>query len=183
MSTTIEPTTAEELLMMPKDGFRYELVKGELKKMSPAGSEHGAVAMNVAILLGQYIKANKLGVVFAAETGFKLATDPDTVLAPDVSFVRRERIPQSGLPKAFYPGAPDLAVEVVSPGDTKKEVAEKVESWLTAGSSAVWVVNPKRRTVTIHRPQAEAVTLDEGDELDGQDVVHGFRCNVSEIFA
>lgn len=80
MSTTIEPTTAEELLMMPKDGFRYELVKGELKKMSPAGSEHGAVAMNVAILLGQYIKANKLGVVFAAETGFKLATDPDTGL-------------------------------------------------------------------------------------------------------
>lgn len=183
MSTTIEPTTAEELLMMLKDGFRYELVKGELKKMSPAGSEHGAVAMNVAILLGQYIKANKLGVVFAAETGFKLATDPDTVLAPDVSFVRRERIPQSGLPKAFYPGAPDLAVEVVSPGDTKKEVAGKVEDWLTAGASAVWIVDSQRRTVTIHRPQAEAVTLDEGDELDGQDVVPGFRCNVSEIFA
>lgn len=183
MSTTVQVTTAEELLLMPKDGFRYELVKGELKKMSPAGFEHGAVAVNVAILLGQYVKANNLGVVLAAETGFKLASDPDTVLAPDVSFVRRERIPQSGLPKAFYPGAPDLAVEVVSPGDTRKEVAGKVEDWLAAGSRAVWVINPKRRTVVIHRPQTEAVTLGEMDELDGQDVVPGFRCSVSEIFA
>lgn len=183
MSTTIQPTTAEELLLMPKDGFRYELVKGELKKMSPAGFEHGVVGMSLGMLLAYYVKANNLGVVCLAETGFKIGSDPDTVLAPDASFVRRERIPQSGRPKAFYPGAPDLAVEVVSPGDTKKEVAEKVESWLAAGSSAVWVVNPKRRAVTIHRPQAEAVTLSEGDELDGQDVVPGFRCNVSEIFA
>jgi Uma2 family endonuclease len=183
MSTTIQPTTAEELLMMPKDGFRYELVKGELKKMSPAGVEHGAVAVNLTILLGQYVKANNLGIVLAAETGFKLAIDPDTVLAPDVSFVRRERIPQSGLPKAFYPGAPDLAVEVVSPGDTKKEIEGKVEEWLAAGASAVWVVDPKRRTVIVHRLRAEAITLGETDELDGQDVVPGFRCNVSEIFA
>jgi Uma2 family endonuclease len=183
VSTTIQPMTAEELLMMPKDGFRYELVKGELKKMSPAGFEHGVVGMTLGMLLAYYVKANNLGVVCLAETGFKIASDPDTVLAPDASFVRRERIPQSGLPKAFYPGAPDLAVEVVSPGDTKKEVAGKVEDWLTAGASAVWIVNPKRRTVTVHRPQAEAITLGENDELDGQDVVPGFRCNVSEIFA
>ena len=183
MSTTIQPVTADELLMMPKDGFRYELVKGELKKTLPAGFEHGAVAVNLTILLGQYVKANRLGVVLAAETGFKLASNPDTVLAPDVSFVRRERIPQSGRPKAFYPGAPDLAVEVVSPGDTKKEVAGKVTDWLAAGAGAVWIVDPKRRTVTVYLQQAEAVTLGETDELNGQDVVPGFRCNVSEIFA
>lgn len=183
MSTTIQPTTAEELLRMPKDGFRYELVKGELKKMSPAGIEHGAVAVNLTIILGQHVKANQLGIVCAAETGFKIATDPDTVLAPDISFVRRERIPESGLPKAFWPGAPDLAVEVVSPGDARKEVAKKAEDWLEAGASAVWVVNPKQRTVTVHRPQAEANTLGEDDELDGQDVVPGFRCRVAEIFA
>lgn len=183
MSTTIQLMTAEELLKMPKDGFRYELVKGELKQMSPAGFEHGVVGMNIGMLLARYVKANNLGVVCLAETGFKIASDPDTVLAPDVSFVRRERIPQSGRPKAFYPGAPDLAVEVISPGDTKKEVAGKVEDWLAAGSLAVWVINPKRVTVTIHRPQVEAITLTETDELDGQDVVPGFRCSVSEIFA
>lgn len=183
MSTTIQPVTAEELLKMPKDGFRYELVKGELKKMSPAGFEHGAVGMALAMLLAQYVRANNLGVVCLAETGFKIATDPDTVLAPDVSFVRGERIPESGLPKAFWPGAPDLAVEVVSPGDTAKEVAGKVEDWLAAGASAVWVVNPKRQTVTVHRSTAEATTLGETEELDGQDVVPGFRCRVAEIFA
>ena len=183
MSTTIQPMTAEELLMMPKDGFRYELVKGELKKMSPAGFNHGVVGMSLGVLLAQHVKANKLGVVCLAETGFKIATDPDTVLAPDVSFVRRERIPQSGLPKAYFAGPPDLAVEVVSPGDTKKEVSEKVEDWLAAGAQAVWVVNPQRLTVTIHRPQMEAVTLGEDDELDGQDVVPGVRCRVAEIFA
>lgn len=182
MSTTIQPTTADELLKMPKDGFRYELVKGELKKMSPAGFEHGVVGMNIGMLLARHVKANNLGVVCLAETGFKIASNPDTVLAPDVSFVRRERIPQSGRLTAFYPSAPDLAVEVVCPGDTKKEVAGKVEDWLAAGSGALWVVNPKQRTVTIHRPQGEALTFSETDELDGQDVVDGFRCRVSEIF-
>jgi Uma2 family endonuclease len=104
------------------------------------------------------------------------------VLAPDVSFVRGERIPESGLPTAFWPGAPDLAVEVISPRDTAKEVAGKVEDWLAAGSRAVWVVNPKRRTVMAHRPQAEVITLGDDDEFEGQDVVPGFRCRVSEIF-
>jgi Uma2 family endonuclease len=183
MSTTVWPMTAEELLAMPKDGFRYELLKGELKKMSPAGFDHGAVGMSLSMLLAQYVKAHNLGVVCMAKTGFKIAANPDTVLAPDVSFVRRQRIPQSGRPKAFWPGAPDLAVEVVSPGDTKREVAEKVQDWLKAGSDAVWVVNPKNRTVTIHRPQTEAITLGENDELDGQTVVPGFRCLVAEIFA
>ncbi len=183
MSTTVQVMTADELLLMPKDGFRYELVKGELKKMSPAGFEHGVIGMNLGMLLARYVKANKLGDVCLAETGFKIASAPDTVLAPDVSFVRRERIPESGRPQAFYPGAPDLAVEVVSPGDTKKEVAGKVEDWLAAGCQAVWVINSKRRTVVIHRPQTEALTLTEDDELDGQDVVPGFRCSVSEIFA
>jgi Uma2 family endonuclease len=182
MSTAVQPMTAEELFKMKKDGFRYELVQGELKKMSPAGFDHGAVTINLSTILAQHVKANKLGVICAAETGFKIATDPDTVLAPDISFVRCERIPPSGRPKAFWPGAPDLAVEVVSPGDSKKKVAQKVEDWLAAGSSAFWVINPGQRTVTLHRPLAETITLDENAELDGQDVVPGFRCRVSEIF-
>ena len=183
MITTLQRSTASELFGMPDDGFRYELVKGELRRMSPSGSEHGAIIVNITVLLGQHVKANKLGVCFGAETGFKIASDPDTVRAPDVAFIRRERIPEGRLPRKFWPGAPDLAVEVLSPGDTRREVDEKVADWLEAGARAVWVVNPKRRDVTVYRPMADLARLSEDDELDGGDVVHGFRCKVSEIFA
>jgi Uma2 family endonuclease len=182
MTTTLQRSTADELFEMPDDGFRYELVKGELRKMSSSGSEHGATIVNITILLGQYVKANKLGVCFGAETGFKIASDPDTVRAPDVAFIRRERIPESGIPKKFWPGAPDLAVEVLSPGDTRREVDEKVEDWLEAGARAVWVINPKRRSVTVYRSLTDVTRLSDADELDGGDVVPGFRCKVSEIF-
>ena len=182
MTTTLQRSTASELYEMPDDGFRYELVKGELRKMSPAGSEHGAIIVNVTLLLGQHVKANNLGVCFGAETGFKIASDPDTVRAPDVAFVRRERVPESGITKKFWPGAPDLAVEVLSPGDTYEEVDEKVEDWLDAGARAVWVVNPKRRSVSVYRSMTDVARLSEADELEGGEVVPGFRCKVSELF-
>jgi Uma2 family endonuclease len=182
MSTTLQTFTAEELFTMPKDGFRYELVKGELRKMSPAGSEHGAIIINITVLLGQHVKTNKLGVCFGAETGFKIATDPDTVRAPDLAFIGSARVPESGIPKKFWPGAPDLAVEVLSPGDSYEEVDEKVGDWLAAGTRAVWVVNPRKRSVTVYHSTKDVERLSESDELDGGDVVPGFRCKVSEIF-
>ena len=182
MSTTLQRMTADELFTMPEDGFRYELVRGELRKMSPAGGEHGAIIFNLSILLGQYIKANNLGQGFGAETGFKLASNPDTVRAADIAFVRRERIPATGIPKNFWQIAPDLAVEVLSPGDTLEEVEEKVEDWLAAGTRAVWVVSPKRRSVTVYRSMTDVTRLSEADELDGGDVVPGFRCKVTEFF-
>jgi Uma2 family endonuclease len=182
MTTTLQRSTANELFEMPDDGFRYELVKGELRKMSPSGWEHGVVVVNVTLLLGQHVKINNLGVCCGAETGFKIASDPDTVRAPDLAFVSRERIPEGDAPKKFWPGAPDLAVEVVSPGDTYGEVEEKVEEWLAAGARAVWVLNPKRRSVSVYRSMKDVTHLSEGDELDGGDVVSGFRCKVSEIF-
>lgn len=182
MSTTLQQVTADELFARRKDGFRYELVKGELRKMSPAGSEHGAIIVNITGLLWQHVTSKKLGVCFGAETGFKIAADPDTVRAPDVAFVRRERVPEGGIPKKFWPGAPDLAVEVLSPGDSLEEVEEKVEDWLTAGASAVWVVSPKRRSVTVYRSMTDVTRLAESDELDGGDTVEGFQCKVSEIF-
>lgn len=182
MTTILQRSTASELYAMPDDGFRYELVKGELRKMSPSGSEHGATIVNVTVLLAQYVRAKRLGICFGAETGFKIASDPDTVRAPDVAFVRQERIPESGIPKKFWPGAPDLAVEVLSPGDTRREVDEKVEDWLEAGVRAVWVVDSKRRCVTVYRSTTDVTKLSETDELDGGDVVPGFRCQVSEIF-
>jgi Uma2 family endonuclease len=182
MTTTLQRSTASELFGMPDDGFRYELVKGELRRMSPSGWRHGVVVVNVTLLLGQYVKTTKLGVCCGAETGFKIASDPDTVRAPDLGFVSRERIPGGGVPKTFWPGAPDLAVEVLSPGDTRREVDEKVADWLEAGARAVWVVNPKRLSVSVYRSMTDVTRLSEGDELDGGDVVPGFRCKVSEIF-
>ena len=182
MTTTLQRSTANELFEMPDDGSRYELVRGELRRMSPSGSEHGAIIINISVLLAYYVRSKKLGVCFGAETGFKIASDPDTVRAPDVAFIRRERIPESGIPKKFWPGVPDLAVEVLSPGDTRREVDEKVEDWLEAGARAVWVINPKRRSVSVYRPASDVTRLSEADELDGGEVVPGFRCKVSEIF-
>ncbi|MFL6254136.1 MAG: Uma2 family endonuclease [Pyrinomonadaceae bacterium] len=180
MTTTLQRSTASELFEMPDDGFRYELVKGELRKMSPSGGEHGAVVWNLSGLLAPHIKG--IGQGFGAETGFKIASDPDTVRAADIAFVLRERIPETGIPKNFWELAPDLVVEVVSPGDTYSEVLEKVEDWLKAGVRAVWVVDSKRRSITVYRSMKDVMRLSEDDELDGGDVVPGFRCKVSEIF-
>ncbi len=183
MSATVQTMTADELFMMPEDGFRYDLVKGELRKMSPAGSEHGAIIARLTIALGHFIEANDLGAVFGAETGFKLASNPDTVLAPDLAFVCNERIPPTGIPVAYWPGAPDLAVEVVSPGNTRREMDEKISEYLAAGVRLIWIVTPKQRTVTVHRPGQEAQTLAESDVLDGQDVVPGFQYSIAKLFA
>jgi Uma2 family endonuclease len=150
--------------------------------MAPAGGEHGAVTVNLTSPLDVHVKANNLGIVFGAETGFKIETDPDTVLAPDIAFVRRERIPESGIPKGYWPGPPDLVVEVISPGATYEEVNEEVARWLAAGAAMVWVLNPRRRTVTVHRSLTDITVLTEADELTGGDLIPGFRCRVAEIF-
>lgn len=183
MSATIQTMTADELFMMPDDGFRYDLVKGELRKMTPPGSEHGALTARLTVALGHHVEVNNLGVVFGAETGFKLASNPDTVLGPDLSFVSNERIPATGIPIAYWPGAPDLAVEVISPGNTRREMEEKISEYLAAGVSLVWVVRPKQRTVTAHRSGQETQTLTESDTLDGQDVVPGFQYSIARLFA
>jgi Uma2 family endonuclease len=167
---------------MPDDGFRYELVRGELRKMSPAGTEHGAVVWNLSGLLAPYLRGHNLGQGFGAETGFKIASDPDTVRAADIAFVRRERIPETGIPDNFWETFPDLAVEVVSPGDRYAEIEEKVGDWLGAGVRAVWIVSPKQRSVAVYRSMTDVTHLSEGDELDGGEVVPGFRCKVAEIF-
>ena len=175
--------TAEELLNMPDDGYRYELVRGELRKMAPAGYRHGKSAGKINGLLFVHVTANNLGTVPTAETGFLLASDPDLVRVPDVAFVRREREEAVGIVDGFFPGPPDLAVEVISPHDRYTEVAEKVEDWLRAGTRMVIVVDPRRRVATVHLPGREPVTLTEQDTLDGGDVVPGWRMPVVEIFA
>ncbi|MDX6501411.1 MAG: hypothetical protein QOG23_4671 [Blastocatellia bacterium] len=181
-ATLTKPVTADELLEMPDDGICYELVKGELRMSPPPGYEHGKVTMNLAGPLYQHVKTNDLGVVFAAETGFKLESNPDSVRAPDVAFLRRERVRETGRMAGYSSGAPDLAVEVLSPSDRIIEVEEKVAEWLAAGARMVWVVSPKLHTVTVYRSLTEIVTLTAKDKLDGGEVVPGFEINVAEIF-
>lgn len=175
--------TAEELLAMQDDGSRRELVRGELRKMPPAGSEHGYVAMNIGSSLNVHVKANNLGRVYTAETGFRLASDPDTVRAPDAAFVSRERVEEIGRVAGYWPGAPDLAVEVVSPGDTHSQVVEKALGWLEAGCRMVLVADPERRTVTAYRSLDDIRILTGDGTVDGADVVPGWSLPVAEIFA
>ena len=183
MSSTItRSVTADELLAMPDDGYRYELVKGELIRMSPTGDEHGKVTVRLTAPLYFYVEEHNLGVVYAAETGFKLESDPDTVRAPDVAFLSRSRREQAGRVEGYWSGAPDLAVEVLSPSDRRRKVGEKVANWLAAGTRMVWVVSPKLRTVTVYKSVTDVVTLTDEDQLEGGDVVPGFRIAVAKIF-
>ena len=183
MSLTVtRVVTADELLALPEDGFRYELVKGELIRMSPTGHEHGVVAMNIAGPLHQHVKSNNLGAVYAAETGFMIEENSDTVRAPDVACVQTSRINEAGKVQGYWRGAPDLAVEVVSPSDTVANIEGKVADWLQAGARMVWVVSPKLRTVAVYRSLTEIVMLTEKDTLEGGDCVPGFQVAVAEIF-
>ena len=182
MTIQTGPVTAEELLRKPDDGLRYELVKGALRKMPPAGSEHGAIAFNVGRLLGNHVVERRLGQVYAAETGFKLASDPDTVRATDAAFVRKERVDQLGRIKGYFPGAPDLAVEVVSPSDTYRDVIDEVYDWIDAGVRMVLVVDPGCRVVTAYRSRRAVEVLTDEDVVDGGDVVPGWRMPVRDLF-
>ncbi|HEV2761687.1 MAG TPA: Uma2 family endonuclease [Pyrinomonadaceae bacterium] len=183
MSTTTELMTAEDLLKLPRGQFRYELTNGELKQMSPAGHTHGRVAMRLAVPLGQYVEEHELGEVYAAETGFQLTSDPDTVRAPDVAFIRQERVDEVGDVKGYWKGAPDLAAEVISPSNTAAEMDDKVERWLTSGTKLLWVVSPKLKTVTVYRSLTDISVLTEKDVLDGEQVVPGFRLPVARLFS
>ena len=182
MTTTARRMTAEDLLDMPDDGFRYELVRGELRKMGPAGHVHGKLAMAVVARLWMHVKANGLGEVYGAEAGFVLGSDPDHVRAPDAAFIRRERVEAAGDAWGFFPGAPDIAVEVVSPRDRYSEVEEKVADWLGGGAQAVIVVDPGRRAVKVHRSAGDAAVLTEEGVLSVEDVVHGWQMRVAEVF-
>lgn len=181
MATTQTITTAEQLLQATDLG-RCELLRGELAMMSPPGFEHGRIALRLGGRLSAYVEKQSLGVVVGGDPGFLIAQDPDTVRAPDVAFIGSDRVPGTPI-DGYFQGAPDLAVEVLSPTDRAGEVLAKVQDWLDAGCRAVWVVDPKTRTVTVYHSRTEIVVLRESDELTGGEVVPGFAVPVAEIFA
>ena len=179
MSTTTHLMTAEELIDLPDDGHRYELVKGVLLTMSPPGEEHGKVSATIIFLLKSFVQAKKLGTVYA-ESGFKLEADPDTVLAPDAAFIGSDRAGTAS--KGYRFGAPDLAVEVISPSERKSKVEQKTEQWLSLGTRAVWLISPQSRTVEVILANSQRTVFTETDELVDDLVVPGFRVPVAEIF-
>jgi Uma2 family endonuclease len=174
--------TAEELFKMPDDGYRYELVGGELRKMAPPGQYHGEYAGTVFASLHVHVRANNLGKTYT-EIGFHIETNPDHVRAPDVAFISHERLEAIGESPGYFPSAPDLAIEVISPNDRLTRVNEKVRDWLDAGTRMVIVVNPRRREATVHLPGEDPITLTQEDTLDGGDVVWGWQMPVRDIFS
>jgi Uma2 family endonuclease len=174
--------TAKEFYLLPDDGKRYELVRGALVCMAATGGQHGIIASRLDHRLRSFVEAHDLGEVCAAETGFRLAQNPDTVRAPDVSFIARERVVTQGVPEGYWPFAPDLAVEVISPSDRFDDVLTKVQEYLRAGTRLVWVFHPRTKTVTVYRANSEVQLLQGQEELSGEDVLPGFHCPVMELF-
>ena len=186
MSTTATTTsllTADEFFDLAVDEGKCELIDGEVRTMTPGGGEHGAVGFDVGMLVGTFVNQHQLGRMFTAETGFLIQRNPDTVLAPDLAFVRKERIEALGLPVKFFPEAPALVVEVVSPSDTVDEVDAKMIRWLEAGVELGLVLHPRVRTVTVYCAVDDIRVLTEKDVFDGEPVLPGFSCRVSDFFS
>jgi Uma2 family endonuclease len=183
MSAIVQTMTADDLLAMKRDGYRYDLVKGELRRMSLAGGEHGILIARFTAALVNTVDADNLGIVFGAETGFKLASDPDTVLGPDVAFIARDRVPKGKFSAKYWDVVPDLVVEVVSPSDRYTEVDEKVAEYLAAGVRVVIVLNPRRKSAAVHRGDLTVRIFQENETLLCEDVVPGFKLDLAKLFA
>src|SRR5438093_12551333 len=174
--------TAEEVQRISLPGKVTELVRGQLIVREPPGTHHGAIAANLAYYLSDFVRRHGSGAIFAQDTGFKIASDPDSVRAPDVAFVARER---TGLirSRGYAELAPDLLAEILSPDDRPAEVLAKVADWLAAGTKLVWVIDPERSEVRVYRQDGSLSVLREGDSLDGEDVLPGFTCPLSDVLA
>ena len=175
--------TAEEFQALPEyDGIgKRELVDGRVTEMSPPGYDHGSSQLSLGARLLAYVRANGLGNV-VTEVGFVLQREPDIVRLPDIAFLRKDRLPSGRDGAKQVDGAPDLAIELLSPTDSLKEMEEKVDDYLAAGTGLVWLVNFRRQTVTIFRRGVAPKTLGLADNLDGEDVLPGFSMPVTELF-
>ena len=174
--------TADDLLAMPDDGYRYEVIDGELFRMPPASEEHSEIGLAFGSLLRAYVRPQKLGRAYGADVGYQLEDDPLIILSPDASFVRAERLPKGRDRSRYLHLAPDIAVEVASPGDRRHRVTDKVRRWKHYGVPLVVVVWPRTRTLDLHRLDGAAITLGESDELAAEDILPGFRFRISELF-
>ncbi len=174
--------TAADLLRLDTQGVRGELIRGVLCETMSAGYEHGQIVMRMGALLMNFIAPKRLGTLVGSDAGVWLERDPDTVREPDIAFTSAEKIPLNARITGYAEVAPDLVVEVASPGDSRRAVHDKARMWLSHGVRLVWVVQPDTRSVDVHRPDAAVATLDADGVLDGLDILPGFRCGVSALF-
>ena len=183
MSTTsMALMTADELLELDDDGFRHELINGELITMPLPRPPHGRMAVRLAAPLAQFVWDHELGDVYD-HSGWQVTVNPDTVLGPDVAFVSKQRLQETGEVKGYWPGPPDLAVEVLSPSDRPSMVKATISSWFGYGVRQLWIVNPKDRTVTVYRSTSDATTFSGDDYLEAPDLFPGFRLSLDRIFS
>lgn len=182
MATT-RTMTIEELAQLPEDEARFELIKGDMIEMTPPGSEHGELMTAAAILIGSFVRRERLGAVISGDAGFILARTPDILLGPDVAFVRAERLAPREERTGWLELPPDLAVEIVSPNDTFRDVERKVALYLDHGVRQVWVLNPRERTISVFTPGPALRMYRADDVLDGGDVLPGFAVPVAEFFS
>lgn len=177
-TTTRTAATEEDLLAAPEDGYKRELVDGEIC-VSPAGARHGHVCVELVTRLAPFVKERRLGFVFDSSTGFRLPGG--NVRLPDVALVARGRFEGDTPTEGFSPVPPDLAVEVLSPSDRPRQVLDRIGEYLGAGVRLVWVIDPGKRKATVYRSLTDVRTIDDAGTLDGEDVVPGFTCPLAAI--
>jgi len=175
-------TTAEQLFAMPDSGKHHELIEGKLRMMSPAGSEHGKVAARILARLLVHVELHDIGEVFAAETGFRIASKPDTVRAPDAAFVSHKRLAAAEPTKAYLALAPDLVVEVISPNDSFSEVESKALQWLDAGCQLVLIADPENETLQVYLDSQKRQVYREGETFESGDVCKNWTLEVNDAF-
>lgn len=180
--TRARSVTADDLLRMDPDA-PFELIEGVLHDVSPSEFRSSAIASGLHVEVGHHCKVHGLGYVTGEGGGYRLSRDPDTVVAPDIGFVARHRLPDGFDIEGFAPFAPDLAVEVLSPTDRRPDVLRKIELYLRAGVRLVWIVDPRLKTVAVHRADGSVSLLDFAGSLGGEDVLPGFSLPVAHIFA
>ena len=173
--------TAEELLRSDVPNKSTELVRGVLVVREPPGTWHGQLAAKLLFLLGQHVYPRNAGMLFGQDTGFLVARDPDSVRAADVSFVRAENTWKVGK-RGYASMAPDLTVEILTPGENHREVRDKVADWLRAGTRVVWVIDPEREIATVYRANGTQAIVSKDGFLDGEDVLPGFSCSLETLF-
>ncbi len=182
MATTTQALTADELMDLPDDGFRYELVRGELIRKMATGVEQALIVDNCYWSLSGYARRHNLGRALPSDLGYRLENAPDVVRIPDLAFVRRERIDAVGVIREYFPGAPDMAIEVISPNDRYAEVESKLQDYFRAGTLMVILLESRTRTAKVYRSLTDVTVLTEADTLDGGDVVPGWRMPIADIF-
>lgn len=184
MSTAAHLLTAEELFRMPEEETRWcELVEGEIVRTSVPVFAQSVIAQQTSNLLYDFAKRTGLGKVIGVEVGYLIGRNPDTVLAPAGAFMREERFAVIGVPEGYFPEAPALVFEVVSPNDRVSEVGRKMRRWLEGGVELAWVIDPAARTVTVYQSLDDIQVLAEKDSLTGGNVLPGFECPVADLFA